>query len=271
MRKGGGGREEKEEREKREKEEKKRIRRWRGGKMCNEEGGGGWRSAAGSCRRRCAVPLLPGSARLGSSRLGSAPGCPEGAGTDPSRLGEGCGAVPIPFQPQEGLGLSHSFSSSGRIWGCPDPHPNPGVAGAAPTPHTHLLTAPLSCAGPCAPTFGGGGEERGWRRGVQPPMDTKGFGRCHHFCWAKSSWRRAPSPPPGFVPLRMKLFPPLQTSARADWHFFSPILCCFFFPALISHLSFSFSFFFPKGFFPIGIPSPRSSSGFCRGRFWMLA
>lgn len=161
MRKGGGGREEKEEREKREKEEKKRIRRWRGGKMCNEEGGGGWRSAAGSCRRRCAVPLLSGSARLGSSRLGSAPGCPEGAGTDPSRLGEGCGAVPIPFQPQEGLGLSRSFSSSGRIWGCPDPHPNPGVAGAAPTPHTHLLTAPLSCAGPCAPTFGGGGKRGG--------------------------------------------------------------------------------------------------------------
>lgn len=224
--------------------------------MCNEEGGGGWRSAAGSCRRRCAVPLLPGSARLGSSRLGSAPGCPEGAGTDPSRLGEGCGAVPIPFQPQEGLGLSHSFSSSGRIWGCPDPHPNPGVAGAAPTPHTHLLTAPLSCAGPCAPTFGGGGGREGVAARGAASDGHEGLWEMPSFLLGKVQLAsgsvtssRLRSPP-------YEALPPAANLSPCRLAFFLSNFMLFFFFLPLS-LTFLFLFFFsPKGFFPIGIPSP---------------
>lgn len=157
MRKGGGEREEKEEGEKREKEEEKRIRRrWRGGKRNNEKGGG-WRSAASSRRRRCAVPLLPGSVRLGSalpcpawfgSRLpgggwhgsllarGRLWGCP-----DFLPAAEGIGAVPFLFQLREDLGRSRSPSHSRRGRGCPP----------------LLLAATLSCAGSRAPTFWGGG------------------------------------------------------------------------------------------------------------------
>lgn len=222
-------------------------------------GGGGAQRAAAVGGARCSCcPARLGSARLRAAWRGLAR-IPPGSGT--------------------AAGLSRFSSSRRRDWGCPVPFPAQGGFGAVPipipppegpelppTPHTHLFAAPLCCAGPRAPTFFGGGAGCSLRWARRALGDATTFVGA---VWAKSRWRRAPPPPPGFVPLPMKLFPPLQTPARADWHFFSPVLWGFFSCLYLTPFSF-FLFLSQRIFFPIGIPSPRSSSRFCRGMFWML-
>lgn len=212
------------------------------------------------------MQLLPGSTRLGSARLGF--GLP-GGGWHGSLLARGrlrgcpdflpaaerIGAVPFLFQHREDLGLSRSPSHPRRGRSCP------------PLPTPIFLQHPCAVQVPVHPLFfwgGGAGCSLRWAR--------RALGDATTFVgavWAKSRWRRAPPPPPGFVPLPMKLFPRLQTPACADWHFFSPVLWGFFSCLYLTPFSF-FLFLSQRIFFPIGIPSPRSSSRFCRGMFWML-
>lgn len=222
-------------------------------------GGGAQRAAAvGGARCRC-CPARLGSARLRAARRGLAR-IPPGSGT--------------------AAGLSRFPSSRRRDWGCPVPFPAQGGFGAVPipipppegpelppTPHTHLFAAPLCCAGPRAPTFflGGGG-------GVQPPMGTKGFGRCHHFCWSSlgevqvasgsATSSRLCSPP-------YEALPPAANPSLCRLAFFlSSFVGLFFLP--LSHTFFIFSFSFPKDFFPHWDSFTLKLFQILQGMFWML-
>lgn len=209
--------------------------------MMRKVGGGGAQRAAAVGGARCSCcPARLGSARLGFGLPGGGwhgsllargrlRGCP-----DFLPAAEGIGAVPFLFQHREDLGLSQSPSHPRRGPSCP------------PLPTPISLQHPCAVQVPVHPLFFGGGG------GVQPPMGTKGFGRCHHFCWSSlgevqvasgsATSSRLCSPP-------YEALPPAANPSLCRLAFFLSSFVGFFFLPL-SHTFFIFSFSFPKDFFP---------------------